>query len=467
MTRRRSVLLVTGLCAVAALAVAGDAVAGGPVSGWVTGSSPTASSHTALAGYHSSADEPVARSRTHADRGAQRPTGAADQDTATAAHGRSDARDGHRTETGPTGGQEAGQLDQVTRHVNYTGQSRITFRYPGAEYVKVHFSRLVLRPGDSITVSDPSGEQKYRYSADPRLLEVPGDSPSTKGRDGFWAMSVTGDTAVVALHRTLPGPSLTRLGVDIDKVAHGFTAAQRSTREHNEMMLNGGRRAESVCGMDDSADAVCYESRYPVEYRHSLPVARLLINGTTLCTAWRVTADDRMLTNHHCLSDQSDVDNTEVWFNYQCSICGGSISEPVTKVPAARLLRTDPTLDYTLFTVSHFEAIRQFGYLSLDIRTPRSGEEVYIPQHPEGEPTKLAISSDADDDSTCRIEYPVVDGYAHDSDTAYRCDTAPGSSGSPVISRRTNRVIAIHHLGGCPNSGVRMDMIYREIKSLL
>lgn len=256
-------------------------------------------------------------------------------------------------------------------------------------------------------------------------------------------------------------------GVDVDKVAHGFTASQRADREHKERLAEGGRRPESVCGSDDAQDAVCYKTSHPVEYQHSLPVARLLINGTTLCTAWRVTADDRMLTNHHCIGDQADTSNTEVWFNYQCSSCGGSEIAPVTKVPADKLLRTDETLDYSLFSVSDFASIKHFGYLGLDIRKPKAGEQVYIPQHPEGDPTKLAIASDGENGATCRIDEATIDGYASNSDTGYRCDTAPGASGSPVIARSTNRVIALHHLGGCPNSGVRIDLIYPQIKSLL
>lgn len=370
----------------------------------------------------------------------------------------------HRLDPRGAGTEEAGEQESVTQHVDYDGSPKATFSYPGANYVKVHFSRMVLRPGDYVTVSDPSGSQKYTYHADPRLLELAGDSPVTEsGKDGFWAMSVTGDTAVVELHKTLPGPGLGKLGVDIDKVAHGFTSGQKSARAHDERVA----QPESLCGQDDSQDAVCYKSRYPAEYQTSLPVARLLINGDTLCTAWRVGPDNRMFTNNHCIASTADAQNTEVWFNYQCTTCGGQDIAPIVKVPADQVLKTDHTLDYTLFTVSNFAAIKQFGYLNLDVRQPTTGEQVYIPQHPEGDPTKLAITSDSDAGGMCVISDGVVDGYGSGTDTAYRCDTEPGSSGSPVIERSTHEVIALHHFGGCPNDGVRIDLIYGQVKSLL
>jgi hypothetical protein len=36
-----------------------------------------------------------------------------------------------------------------------------------------------------------------------------------------------------------------------------------------------------------------------------------------------------------------------------------------------------------------------------------------------------------------------------------------------VLSRVTNRVVALHHFGGCPNSGVRGDLLLNRIKALI
>ena len=53
----------------------------------------------------------------------------------------------------------------------------------------------------------------------------------------------------------------------------------------------------------------------------------------------------------------------------------------------------DATLDYTLFSVKNFPLVKPFGYLSLDVRDPQPGEQLYIPQHPGGDPTVIATGS--------------------------------------------------------------------------
>jgi hypothetical protein len=338
--------------------------------------------------------------------------------------------------------QKVGTTESVHRSLDYVSvQHSLTLSYPGAAYVKVHFSRLSLLPGDWLTIADAGGGQTRTYRF---------------GLTGEWAMSVDGDTAVLTLHGNLA--KLTGYGVTIDKVAHGFTAGERARLRH---------RTESVCGGNDSADAVCYKSADPVAYRNSKAVARLLINGDELCSAWRVGPDNRMFTNHHCFTTSLDARNTEVWFNYECAVCGGFATLRPTKVRGDRVLATDLTLDYTLFTVQDFASVQSYGYLSLDLRDPRAGEQLYIAEHPGGDPTVLAVDSDQDHGGNCQVRDGAVDGYGPGTDVSYLCDTAGGSSGSPVLSRTSNRVVALHHFGGCPNAGVRIDLIYRQVGSLL
>jgi hypothetical protein len=196
-------------------------------------------------------------------------------------------------------------------------------------------------------------------------------------------------------------------------------------------------------------------------------VARLLINGVELCTAWRVGVNNRLLTNNHCVASQQDIRRSEVWFNYECATCGGFEVLRSTKVYGDRLIATGGTLDYALFSVRDFESLAKFGYLELDPRQPAPGEELYIPQHPRGLPTMIAMDDPGERRGLCAVDDPSYYGYAANTDVSYFCDTEGGSSGSPVISRATNRVVALHHFGGCPNSGVRIDLIYAEISQLL
>jgi hypothetical protein len=364
-----------------------------------------------------------------------------------------------------TGREQVGTIARVDAVLGYLDADRsMTLRYPGADYVKVHLRRLLLLPGDYVTVSDPTGEEVYRYDAEP-LLGLGSALGSVLGTDGGWAMSITGDTAVVTLHRTGPDPlglgaELARLGVTVDRVARGFLPGEAPAPAP-------AGREESVCGRNGTRDAVCYRSSHPTIYRHTKPVARLLIDGIELCTAFRVGPHNRLLTNHHCLDSSRRAQRTEVWFNYQCAECDGWAVFRPTKVWGGRVLDTDRVLDYTLFTVDDFAAVERYGYLRLDPRPARLGEELYVPQHPRGLPTRVALGGDRGHGGNCAVTDPEAHGYGWYTDVSYYCDTEGGSSGSPVLSRETHKVIALHHFGGCPNAGVRIDLIHARISALL
>ena len=372
------------------------------------------------------------------------------------------------------GRQKVGALETVSALLGYRDEGTTqTFHYPGADYVKVHFDRLAMLPGDYVTVADPEGTEVHKITSNP-LDGLLGSRAA--GDAGRWAMSVTGDTAVVTLHRATPDllglQEAAGLGVSVDKVARGLTEDEQEAEDEAQLATARAAsgetgREESVCGRNDAKDAVCYKSTDPVAYARSKAVARLLINGTELCTGWRLGPTNRMLTNNHCMVTSADAYDTEVWFDYQCAQCGGHAVFRSTKVWGDRVLSTDRDLDYTLFTVENFAQIQKFGYLTIDTARPKRGTEVYIPQHPGGDPGVIAMGSDRDSRGNCAVADPLYDGYAADTDISYYCDTAGGSSGSPVLSRTTDKVIALHHFGGCPNSGVRIDLIHNKIKNLL
>ena len=370
-------------------------------------------------------------------------------------------------ELGPA---QIGEIENDNTTMSYLEEATLSRRvhYPGASYIKVHFAQLNLLPGDYLTVTDPAGTQVHTY---------PGSAFTLDEGEGFWALSILGDTAVIELHSAehddisippqhvdyyqlaLSGAPLSELGVSIDRYARGYPV------EQIQPIIDG---TESTCGTNERTDVVCYDSSNPTEFQKSNAVARLLINSTSLCTAWRASDQNRVFTNEHCVTSQADVSGTEVRFNYQSLTCSVNDPAATTVVTGDTFLTDNYNYDFALFTVNNFETISSFGYLDLDPRTPVLNEQIYIPQHGAGDPKQFGIDSDMDSGNVCRIGDAIVGGRVANSDTGYFCDTTGGSSGSPVLARSNNQVIAIHHFGisgsTCSssnmNQGVRMDLIW-------
>ena len=346
------------------------------------------------------------------------------------------------------------------------GSDRVTeISHPGATYIKVSFDDLQLAAGDYLTVSDPEGDEVHTYHGDPRSGEqVQGDAGYTRhGKNGIGALSVQGDTAIVELHSDTDNASTraTRLddagfGVRINGYWRGYDDAELA--EANPL---------SVCGEDAREDAICYQESQPQQYDKARAVARLLIGGTTGCTAFRVGDGNAVMTNNHCVADQGGIETTEVQFDYECATCGGDDPKEPTTVVGAEMLKTSAALDYTLFSVQDFESITDFGTLYLETREATQGEPIVIPGHGDLDPKRLSVFEEPGGGDPCTITEPDSgDGV----NLGYSCDTSGGNSGSPVIAADTLNVIALHHLGGCPggsNAGTRMALIYPEVQDLI
>ncbi|WP_225987030.1 trypsin-like serine peptidase [Streptomyces spectabilis] len=349
---------------------------------------------------------------------------------------------------------DAGEEKAVDLRLGSPGSpARQEIRHPGAAYVKVHFARVALAPGDRLTVSDPAGREVHTYHGDPtRGAAAPGDAGFTRhGRGGFAAMSVDGDTAVVTLHTRGKRGSHIR----IDRYWRGYTPAEFAAENPS---------TRSVCGADGRRDAVCYKTSHPAHYAASRGVARMLLNGGGYCTAWRVGRGNHMMTNNHCIKTQAELDKVELQFDYDCATCGGNDPRPGTKVGANALLRTSASLDFTLFSVDDFDRITQFGTLFLETRAPIADEQAYIAGHGDTRPKRISIYEERDGGAYCGVRTPQLGP----EDVGYNCDTSGGSSGSPVLAGSSHKVIALHWGGSCPtNVGTRMEKIYPQIQDLI
>ncbi|MBY0574284.1 MAG: proprotein convertase P-domain-containing protein [Undibacterium sp.] len=336
----------------------------------------------------------------------------------------------------------------------------------GASFVKVHFEYFNLPKGAVLEVADDSGGEVYRYASDKLAAHTVESKLGENGKTSFAAMSVNGEVAHLRLSLNGAKWDYAQHGVRIRRIMEGFShekIGQILNQTQND--VSSGGNTFSVCSNNDRKDAICYANSNPVEYERSRPVARLLMSGG-LCTTWRVGSGNFLMTNNHCISTQAGAAASEVWFNYQNSTCGGSSLAPVTKVNGVSLLKTDATLDYSLYTINDLAAIASFGNFGLDVRPAVKDEQIFIPQHGGGNPKQLAIASDANTGNVCRIDAPIQNGNGTNTDAGYKCDTEGGSSGSPVVAFSSKKVIALHHLGGCPtgnNSGALINNIWPQI----
>jgi serine protease len=338
-------------------------------------------------------------------------------------------------------------------------------RTPDASFIKVHFDDFNLPAGLVLEVSNPAGTEVYRYSKKHRDAHTVDSNAGQDGKRSFSAMSITGPVAQLRIVGNAAEGWTRNHGVNITRYMEGYPEALMPKLQKDGLLSDGGRVGPTaICGVNDKKDAVCYQSTDATAYDRARPVAKLVMGGGS-CTAWRVGSGNHMFTNNHCFTTTAEAAASEVWFNYQDTTCGGSTVATTVKVAGATVLRTDATLDYTLFTVANFANISSFGYLGLDVRVPTQGEQIFIPQHAGGRTKELATVSDHVGGGRCIIDTATQDGSGTMTDAGYKCDTEGGSSGSPVLARSSNKAIALHHLGGCNNSGAHIAKIWPQVST--
>ncbi|MFP2913013.1 trypsin-like serine peptidase, partial [Pyxidicoccus sp. 3LFB2] len=331
-----------------------------------------------------------------------------------------------------------------------------TIHHPGAAYIAPHFERLELEEGDFVVVRSPDGRRTWTY-----------DNSHPGARDGFWAIHIPGDTAIIELHsKDHDGRRgiLNRHGYSIDLYARGYTNA--------EMGFAGANKA--LCGGDDSGWAPCYASSDPAIYGRARPVARLLINGSGGCTGWLVGSQGHLMTNQHCIGTASDAQNTSYEFMAEGATCATNCASwfgcPGNVISGATLVKVDAPRDYALVQLSQ-NPTNTYGYLQLRSSGAVVNERIFVPQHPAGWGKKIAVTStDANDQSGFAEVYSLTEASCQSggpNDVGYFADTQGGSSGSPVIGHGDNLVVALHHCAYCPNRGVPIQSVISHLGASL
>jgi len=318
--------------------------------------------------------------------------------------------------------------------------------HPGASYICPHFSRMELGDGDFVVVRSPDGSRSWRYEG----TGVDGRGTST---DGFWGIHIAGETAIVELWSAASDGGF---GYVIDRYARGFTREE----------VEGPSASEAIIGTDDSEWAPCYEATDPAVYDKSRAVARLLINGSGLCTGWLVGNEGHLMTNEHCITTQAAASNTNYEFMAEGATCATNCWQlqcPGTIVTTSgTLIQDSPDYDFALVELSTNPA-PTYGYFTLRATGGTLGERLYVPQHPSGWGKRIALYSTHSSDPG----YPTVVSKSYGGcgtrpgpDMGYRADTQGGSSGSPVVAYSDNQIIALHHCGSSTmNTGVLIEQV--------
>ncbi|MFC1720145.1 PKD domain-containing protein [Pseudomonadota bacterium] len=338
---------------------------------------------------------------------------------------------------------------------------------PGASFIKLHFSKFRLPEGVTLEISNPDQSESWYYSASEMDSYTLDTNRGDNGKTRFSAMSITGDVVQIRLLGDLSLLDPYLHAVEIDSYLEGLPLGQSLDKSSAKDGFGNGSKSGtlSVCGEDETYDAACWAKTNSWEYDRSAAVAKLITSDGTVCTAWRAGSDNRMFTAEHCLSSQSQLNGAEIWFNYESTSCGSSQTTTPVKVTGGTLLSNNASLDYALFTVDNFPAISGFPTFGLEIGTPTVGEPIFIPQHGHGAPRQIAIESDMNSSGECEVDAVNLDTYVKGSDIGYYCDTATSSSGSPVVSNISGRVVALHHMAGCMNRGVMIRDIWPKVSS--
>jgi hypothetical protein len=310
-----------------------------------------------------------------------------------------------------------------------------------------------LGEGDYVIVRSPDGSRSWRY-------EGAGKADLGLSAEGFWGIHIAGDTAIIELWSAGEGGGF---GYTIDRYARGFTREEFGEPD----------AIDGIIGVDDSEWAPCYETSDPVIYDRSRAVARLLITGTFACSGWLLGNEGHLMTNQHCIENQSQAWNTNYEFMAEgasCATnCGWWFACPGTIVSTtATMIGFSADYDYALVELP-VNPTQAYGYFVLRETGGVVNERLYMPQHPQGWGKKVALySSEPNDPGWPKVVTKNAGGCQGrpGPDMAYRADTQGGTSGSPVLGYSDNKVIALHHCGGSTfNTGVLIEQVIAGLGS--
>ncbi len=316
---------------------------------------------------------------------------------------------------------------------------RDTIKIPGAAFLKARFANFNLAPGDVLIVRSKTGEV---------VEQLEGLGPKKAG--SFWGLSVFGDEIRFELRARSRYTGAAPFAIEQVIVGDARVLAEVAGRP------NG---TESICAPEDYDDVICYNGD-AAKWANVMASVGVMTTGGGValwCSGSNVSPNNYLLTNYHCIPQAGTCASSEFVFKYYRTACntgagptgdwvGYRCDETVASSPIGDCDPTLAALDYSLSSVVGDPA-STFGYVTPDPTPLTSGERIYIVQHPDGRPHEIAHGEGAD---------VVVDTAGSSRTLRYydTLDTEGGSSGSPIFRDSDDKMVGLHHCGGCESPGV-------------
>jgi V8-like Glu-specific endopeptidase len=328
-------------------------------------------------------------------------------------------------------------LDLATL-VGPDGSAQYNFTEDMIDQVSAYISAARLAPGAYIECSNPENNDVIIYtSKDIERLSAGG---------GWLTSPVKGEAFSIRLIYTSKLADRTNDTLVVERV---------------RFIKSSGVR--SILGEDERVEIACVENTLPEIFTRSRAIGQISAGGVG--TGWLLGAGNFVLTNHHVAGDPGPFSG-RMYFNYQYETCDatGNAQGNMVMIPTKSVLRSDSQgTDWALVTLDDLEyreaGIQQvFGGLKLQETQAAVGTQACVVGYGNGKPLRIGYMSDGVRSTITSSSAGVL---------GYNCDTAGGSSGSPVLDTESGVALGVHYAGGSKqNYAVTSSLVWPKIQDL-
>ncbi len=287
---------------------------------------------------------------------------------------------------------------------------RLTVGAEGAFGLRVHVAGLNMPDVCELRTFD---------AQDPVQTRGPYTNASLKRRANFWTGTVFSGSVTLECYCP-PGVAPSDVAFTVDKIVHVYRNPENVAKEgtcHNDV----------TCFPDWTATANGVAGIGSLDNHNLLWCTGCLLNDLD-----DTTFVDYFMTANHCVSGQSEADDTEFYWFYQTATCNGTVPS-LASVP-----RTDGGADYlagqTRASGNDFAFLQLrtpppsgVSYVGWATENPAIGEAVTAIHHPDGAYKRISFA-------TIKAATTSDDYWGVEFNSGV---TEPGSSGSPLFNVST------------------------------